>query len=134
MSNVQEALRSVEAEIEFVLSASDSYIETLNIKTIEAQPWLVELVIKTQLLSAKNPEEKRIKSRTCIERDRLVEFQDAIGKFLQRPSSVEEPLDSYYGETMTTGSPDQNLNQARTGSRSLGKEDAGSNIKEMTRR
>jgi hypothetical protein len=92
MSNVQEALRSTEVEIECVLLASDSYIETLNIKTIEAQPWLVELVIKTQLLSAKNPQEKRVKSRTCIERDRLAEIQGAIGKFLQRPSSSGEPL------------------------------------------
>ncbi len=94
MSNVQEALRSTEAEIECVLSSSDSYIETLNIKTIEAQPWLVELVIKTQLLSAKNPEEKRVKSRTCIERTRLAEIQGAIGKFLQLASSSGEPLNS----------------------------------------
>lgn len=94
MSNVKEALRPTEAEIECVLSASDSYIETLNIKTIEAQPWLVELVIKTQLLSAKNPEEKRVKSRTCIELTRLAEIQGAIGKFLQRTSSPGEPLTS----------------------------------------
>ncbi|TXG97605.1 MAG: hypothetical protein E6R09_12520 [Rhodocyclaceae bacterium] len=94
MSNVQEALRPTQAEIECVLSASDSYIETLNIKTIEAQPWLVELVIKTQLLSAKNPAEKRVKSRTCIERTRLVEIQGAIGKFLQCSSSSYEPLSS----------------------------------------
>ena len=94
MSNVQEALRPTQAEIECVLSASDSYIETLNIKTIEAQPWLVELVVKTQLLSAKNPEEKRVKSRTCIERTRLVEIQSAIEKFLQRSSSSDEPLSS----------------------------------------
>ena len=90
MSNVQEALRATEAEIECVLSSSDSYIETLNIKTIDAQPWLVELVIKTQLLSAKKPEEKRIKSRTCIERSRLVEIQGAIGKFLRGSASSDE--------------------------------------------
>lgn len=94
MSNVPEALRPAEEEIVCVLSASDAYIETLNIKTIEAQSWLVELVINTQLLSAKNPLEKRVKSRTCIERDRLAEIQGAIGKFLQRPSSSGEPLNS----------------------------------------
>ena len=90
MSNVQEAHRPTQTEIECVLSASDSYIETLNIKTIEAQPWLVELVIMTQLLSAKNPEEKRVKSRTCIERTRLAEIQGAIGRFLQSSSSSDE--------------------------------------------
>ena len=94
MSNVQEALRPTQAEIECILSASDSYIETLSIKTIEPQPRLVELVIKTQLLSAKNPEEKRVKSRTCIERTRLVEIQSAIEKFLQRSGSSDEPLSS----------------------------------------
>lgn len=92
MSNIQETLRSTETVVECVLSASDSYIETLNIKTIEAQPWLVELVIKTQLLNAKNPEEKRIKSRTCIERTRLIEIQSVIGEFLQSSNSLDEPL------------------------------------------
>ena len=91
MSTVNEALHPTQAEIECVLSASDSYIETLNIKTIEAQPWLVELVIKTQLLIAKNSEEKRVKSRTCIERNRLVEIQRVIGEFLQGSSSSGEP-------------------------------------------
>lgn len=68
--------------IECVLSASESYIETLSIRVIDAQPGLMELVIRTQLLSAKNPEEKRVKSRTCIERSRLIELQHGIGQFL----------------------------------------------------
>jgi len=90
MSIAKETLQRT--EIKCVLSASDSYIETLNIKTIEAQPWLVELVIKTQLLNAKNPEEQRIKSRTCIERSRLVEIQTVIGKFLQSSGSLDEAI------------------------------------------
>jgi hypothetical protein len=94
MSNVQEALCSKHSEIECILSESDSYIETLNIKPIEAQPFLVELIIKTQLLNAKNPEEKRVKSRTCIELTRLAEIQDGIGKFLQRTSPSTESLSS----------------------------------------
>jgi hypothetical protein len=69
--------------IECVLSASDSYIETLSIQDIDLQPGLLELVIRTQLLSAKNPAEKRVKSRTCIERSRLIELQQGIGQFLQ---------------------------------------------------
>lgn len=90
MSIAKETLQRT--EFECVLSASDSYIETLNIKTIDAQPWLVELVIKTQLLNAKNPEEQRIKSRTCIERSRLVEIQTVIGKFLQSSGSLDEAI------------------------------------------
>jgi hypothetical protein len=79
--------------IECVLSASDSYIETLSIQDIELQPGLLELVIRTQLLSAKNPAEKRVKSRTCIERYRLIELQQGISQFLQATeSSSDEPL------------------------------------------
>ncbi len=94
MSNFHKALLPNQAEIECILSASDSYIETLSVKTIEAQPWLVELTIKTQFLNAKNPGEKRIKSRTCIDRTRLAGIQSAIGKFLQRSTSPDELLSS----------------------------------------
>jgi hypothetical protein len=73
--------------IDCVLSASDSYIETLSMQTIDARPGLLELVIRTQLLSAKNPAEKRVKSRTCIERSRLIELQQGIGQFLQATGS-----------------------------------------------
>jgi hypothetical protein len=79
--------------IECVLSASDSYIETLSIQDIDLQPGLLELVIRTQLLSAKNPAEKRVKSRTCIARSRLIELQQGIGQLLQATgSSSGEPL------------------------------------------
>jgi hypothetical protein len=79
--------------MECVLSASDSYIETLNIQNIELQPGLLELVIRTQLLSAKNLAEKRAKSKACIERSRLFELQHGIGQFLQaKKSSSGEPL------------------------------------------
>ena len=70
-------------EIETVLSASVTYIETLTIKQIEAQPWLTEVVITTQLLTAKNPEERRVKARCCIERAQLVELGNAIERFLK---------------------------------------------------
>jgi hypothetical protein len=68
--------------IECVLSASDSYIETLSIQAIEAQPGALELVIKTQLLSAKNPAEKRVKSRTYIDHSKLVELHQRISQYL----------------------------------------------------
>ena len=79
--------------IECVLSASDSYIESLRIKAIDLQPGLLELVIWTQLLSAKNPAEKRVKSRTCIEQSRLIELHQGIAQFLKATgSSSGEPL------------------------------------------
>ena len=78
-------------EIESILSASDTYIETLTVKQIEAQPWLAELVIKTQLLTAKNPQEKRVKARCCIERAQLVSLGSAINQFIESTGSSSEP-------------------------------------------
>ena len=93
---MSEAITSKTAKnnvIECVLSASNSYIETLSIQAIDAQPGLLELVIRTQFWSAKNPAEKRVKSRTCIKRSRLIELQQGIGQFLQATdSSSGEPL------------------------------------------
>ena len=71
MSVIKATAVAIPAEIECILSGSDTYIETLTLKHIEAQPWLTELVIKTQLLTAKNPEERRVKARCCIERAQL---------------------------------------------------------------
>lgn len=83
--SIAETLATTEVvtEVECILSASDSYIETLTIKPIPAQPWLTELVIKTQLLTAKNPQEKWVKARCCIERAQMVELSNAIEEFLK---------------------------------------------------
>ena len=62
MSAVITSKTATNNAIECVLSASDSFIETLSIQAIDSPPGLVELVIRTQLLSAKNPAEKRVKS------------------------------------------------------------------------
>ena len=78
--------------VERILSASDTYIETLTIKPIPAQPWLIELVITTQLLTARNPLGKRVKARCCIEKGRLVALRDAINQFLLESGSSGEPV------------------------------------------
>jgi hypothetical protein len=49
--NTMSFMEASPVEIECILSASDTYIQTLSIKQIDAQPWLTELVIKTQLLT-----------------------------------------------------------------------------------
>ena len=79
-------------EIECILSVSDTYVETLTVKRIEAQPWLTVLVIQTQLFTAKNPKERRVKARTCIELTRLAEIHRAIGVFLQLANSSDSPV------------------------------------------
>ena len=91
MSVEELAVNSTGITVEAILSASNTFIETLTIKPIEAQPWLIDLVIWTQLLTAKNPDEKRVKARCCIERGRLGELHSAISRFLQGAGSSGEP-------------------------------------------
>ena len=87
MSEVIPSKDGTARTIECVLSASDSYIETLSFQAINAQPGLVELVIRTQLLSAKNPAEKRVKSRACVPLAQIAEMRSAIDHFLKHAAS-----------------------------------------------
>ena len=75
-------------EVETTLSNSSIYIETVTIKPIAAQPWLTELVIKTQLLSAKNPMEKRVKVRSFVEKEQLVELRNSLDQYLKEHFSM----------------------------------------------
>jgi len=70
------------AGVECLLTASDSYIETLSIIPIVALQGQHELVIKTKLLSAKNPLEKRVKTRCFIDDEHLVALMDALSVYL----------------------------------------------------
>jgi DUF1009 family protein len=89
--NAMSIIEANPVEIECILSASNTYIETLTLRQIEAQPWLTELVIKTQLLTAKNPEERRVKARCCIDQAQLVSLAAAINQFLESTGSSSEP-------------------------------------------
>jgi hypothetical protein len=75
-------------EVETTLSNSRTDIETVTIKPIAAQPWLTELVIKTQLLSAKNPMEKRVKVRSFVEKEQLVELRNSLDQYLKEHFSI----------------------------------------------
>ena len=82
MSEVIALISPTDKSVECVLSASDSFIETLSIQAIDALPGVVELVIKSQLLSARNPAEKRVKSRTNVDLMQLADLHRSIGEFL----------------------------------------------------
>ena len=105
-----EAINDISpSEIECTLSASGTYIETLTIKQIEAQPWLIELVIKTQLLTAKNPAEKRVKARCCVERERVIGLRDAAERFLVETDAAEA-VAKPHGTLVNPQGLTQNLN------------------------
>jgi hypothetical protein len=94
MSIIDATANSDVIRVQSVLSASETYIETLTIKSIASQPWLIELVIKTQLLTAKNPEEERVKARCCVEWAQLAGLGEAIAQFLNEAGSPPEPVKS----------------------------------------
>jgi hypothetical protein len=68
--------------VECVLTESSTFIETLTLQSIAAQPGLVELVTHTRFLTAKNPAERRVKAQTCLTRVHLESLQAAIALFL----------------------------------------------------
>jgi hypothetical protein len=69
-------------DYECKLVNTETYVESFEIKPIAIQKNMVELVIKTKLLSAKDPSEWRIKSRTCIEVSSLKELEKVISNYL----------------------------------------------------
>jgi hypothetical protein len=71
---------------------TQSYVESFEIKPIALQKNVVELVIKTQLLSAKNPSEWRVNTGTCVEVDYLKEQQKVISRYLKKQSSSPHEL------------------------------------------
>ena len=90
MAVTQATTGSPQFEVESVLSACHTYRETLTIRRIAAQPWLTELVITTQLSTARHPQEKRVKARCCAERAQLLSQASALQQFLEATASPGE--------------------------------------------
>jgi len=63
---------------------TDDYIESFEVKPIQSQPESIELLIKTQLLSAQNPKEWRVKSRTCIDLVSLEKLNGLLSEYLRK--------------------------------------------------
>lgn len=69
---------------------TDNYLEVISLKTIKSLPNQVDFSILTQLSTSKKPGERRVKSSSIIERQRLLELHNLIGEFLR--SSSDELL------------------------------------------
>ena len=87
------------------LVSTESYVESFETKPIALQKNVLELVIKTQLLSAKNPSEWRIKSRTCVELDSLKELQKIIDGYLKKRYTLETYFTVSTGHIVNTLGP-----------------------------
>lgn len=69
-------------QVETILSSSGGYIETLTLRKILNPPGLIEIVIESQWRDSKLPDERRVKSSSCVERQALIELQSAINHYL----------------------------------------------------
>ena len=64
------------------LTQSDSYIETLSIRPVEALPGSFELLIQSQLLTAKDPSALHVQHRAIVSAAALKDLRDALGQCL----------------------------------------------------
>ena len=60
------------------LTQSDSYIETLTLRPIAALPDSFELLIQSQLLSAKDPSAHRVQHRVIVTGSALGDLRHAV--------------------------------------------------------
>lgn len=65
-----------------ILSQSDNYTETLTLRPVAAMPSSFELLIQSQLLSAKDPSALRVQHRVIVTDSALVDLRNAIDKCL----------------------------------------------------
>jgi hypothetical protein len=84
MTNFVSVSNSQIDHVETTLCSSGGYIETLTLRSIAKPAGLVELVIESQWQNSKHPDERRVKSRSCVERQALIELQSAISHYLSK--------------------------------------------------
>ena len=93
MSNTQLSNSTLVNQDEITWSGDGKYIETLTVKTIASQPDTVEITVRTQFLTAKNPTEWRVKSQIFLQRNKLNELHELIGRVLtESGGSSDETL------------------------------------------
>lgn len=84
MTNFVSVSNSQTNQVETTLCSSGGYIETLTLRPIAKPSGLTELVIESQWQNSKHPDERRVKSRSCVERQALIELQSAISHYLSK--------------------------------------------------
>jgi len=84
MTNFVSVSNSQTNQVETTLCSSGGYIETLTLRPIAKPSGLTELVIESQWQNSKHPDERRVKSKSCVERQALIELQSAISHYLSK--------------------------------------------------
>jgi len=94
MSNEQLSKNTTTNRDEISWSGDGKFIETLSVKPVVNNSELVEITVRTQFLTAKNPDEWRVKAQIFLPRRELKELHEAIGRVLDAvPGSSGEALD-----------------------------------------
>ena len=94
MSNEQLSKSTTTNRDEISWSGDGKFIEALSIKPVVNNSELVEITVRTQFLTAKNPTEWRVKSQIFLPRRELKELYEVIGRVLGDVSgSSGEALD-----------------------------------------
>ncbi len=93
MSNEQLSQSTSAYRDEISWSGDGKFIESLSVKPIVNNSALVEITVRTQFLTAKNPDEWRVKAQIFLPRRELKELHEVIGRVLAAApvSSGETP-------------------------------------------
>lgn len=93
MSNEQLSKSTTANRDEITWSADGKFIESLSIKPVANNSELVEITVRTQFLTAKNPTEWRVKAQIFLPRRELKELREVIGRVIAAvPVSSGETL------------------------------------------
>jgi hypothetical protein len=82
MTNIDSEYCSRNKQKEAIICSSGGYVETFRLRCIEANKDLTELLIESQFQHSKNPLERRIRVRSCITRQELLNIKSAINDYL----------------------------------------------------
>ncbi len=94
MSTEQFSKSTTANRDEITWSGDSKFIEALSVKPVANNSKLVEITVRTQFLTAKNPDEWRVKAQIFLPRRELKELQEVICRVLDDvPASSDEALD-----------------------------------------
>jgi hypothetical protein len=82
MSNEQLSKNTATNCDEVIWSGDGKFIEMLSVKLVANNSELVEITVRTQFLTAKNPTEWRVKAQIFLPRRELKELHEVIGRVL----------------------------------------------------
>ena len=93
MTHEQLSKSTIANRDEITWSGDGKFIETLSVKPVVNNSGLIEITVRTQFVTAKNPEEWRVKSQIFLPRSKLQELYAVIGEALDDvPGSSGEAL------------------------------------------